>query len=57
MSKKRKLTEQVGVMFGEETSRLLTKVTEELEVAKSEFVRNIVENKLKEMTKETNNEK
>ncbi len=46
MGKKRKYTEQVGVMVTPETLTKLEEVTDEMEVSKSEFVREIIEEKL-----------
>jgi len=46
MSKKKKLTEMVGVMFTPKTLMELDRVTDDLEVSKSEFIREIVEQKL-----------
>ena len=46
MSKKRKFTEMVGVMITPSTLHDLEKTTDELEVSKSEFIREIVEQHL-----------
>jgi len=46
MSKKKKYTVMVGVMFTPETLKQLEKITDEREVSKSEFIREIVEEKL-----------
>jgi metal-responsive CopG/Arc/MetJ family transcriptional regulator len=46
MGKKRKYTVMVGVMFKPETLKQLEKVTDEQEISKSEFIREIVEAKL-----------
>jgi len=46
MSKKKKYTEQVGVMFTPEQMTRIDKITDEAEVSKSEFIRELVERKL-----------
>jgi metal-responsive CopG/Arc/MetJ family transcriptional regulator len=46
MSKKKKYTVMVGVMLTPETLTQLNEVTDELEVSNSEFIREIVEEKL-----------
>ncbi len=46
MGKKRKYTEQVGVMFDQKTLTQLDEITDEMEISKSEFVRKIIEEKL-----------
>ena len=46
MSKKKKFTEMVGVMFTPKTLMELERVTDVLEVSKSEFIREIVEQEL-----------
>ena len=46
MSRKKQFTELVGVMFTPETLNQLKKITDEKEVSKSEFVREIVQEKL-----------
>jgi predicted DNA-binding protein len=48
MARKKKLTEMIGVMIGEETSKKLTEITDKLECSKSEFIREILEKKLTE---------
>lgn len=55
MAKKKKYTAMVATMLTPETLTKLEEITEEQEVSKSEFIREIVEAKLNE--KETNNEK
>ena len=47
MSKKKKYTAMVGVMLMPETLTKLEEVTDEMEVSKSEFIREIIEEKLK----------
>ena len=49
--RKRKLTRQVGVLFSEDTYAELIKITDEIEISVSEFIRNMVEKKLKENRK------
>jgi len=44
--RKKKLTRHVGVLFTDETYDLLVKVTDKKEVSLSEFIREIVEEKL-----------
>jgi hypothetical protein len=46
MSKKKKYTVMVGVMFTPETLTQLNEVTDELEISNSEFIRTIVEEEL-----------
>ena len=46
MAKKKKYTVMVGVMFTPETLTKLEEVTDEMEVSKSEFIREIIEEKL-----------
>lgn len=46
MSRKKQFTELVGVMFTPETLKQLKKITDEKEVSKSEFIREIVQEKL-----------
>jgi metal-responsive CopG/Arc/MetJ family transcriptional regulator len=46
MSKKKKFTEMVGVMFTSDTLNDLEKITDELEISKSEFIRDIIEQQL-----------
>lgn len=48
MGKKRKYTEQVGVMFTPEILDQLNEITDELDISNSEFIRNIVEDILNE---------
>ena len=44
--RKRTLTRQVGVMLSEETYQQLIKVTNEKEISLSQFIRNVVEERL-----------
>jgi len=46
MSKKKKLTEMVATMLTPETLTKLEGVTDEMEISKSEFIREIIEEKL-----------
>ncbi len=46
MGKKRKYTEQIGVMFEPKTLKRLNEITDELDISNSEFIRKIVEKKL-----------
>ena len=48
MGKKRKYTEQVGVMFTPDILAELNEITDELEISNSEFIRNIVVDALNE---------
>lgn len=50
--RKRTLTRQVGVMISEETYQQLIKVTNEKEVSLSQFIRDVVEERLNEGIKE-----
>jgi len=56
MAKKKKYTVMVGVMFTPETLTQLEEVTDEMEVSKSEFIREIIEEKLnpKQLEKQEN---
>jgi len=45
--RKRKLTRQIGVMITEETYQALIKITDKLEISISEFIRKMVEVKVK----------
>ncbi len=56
MSKKKKYTVMVGVMFEPETLKQLQEVTDELDISNSEFIRKIVEEKLnhKQLEKQEN---
>lgn len=56
MAKKKKYTTMVAVMLKQETLTQLEEVTDELEVSKSEFIREIIEEKLnQEILKEQEN--
>ena len=46
MAKKKKYTAMVAVMIRPETLTKLEEVTDEMEVSKSEFIREIIEEKL-----------
>jgi len=48
MGRKKKYTEMVGVLFKLETLINLNRVTDELEVSNSEFIRELVEEKIKQ---------
>ena len=45
--RKRKFTKMVGVLFDAEIYTALIKITDELEISISEYIRNIVVNELK----------
>jgi len=58
MAKKKKYTAMVAVMIRPETLTKLEEVTDEMEVSKSEFIREIIEKELNEKhLKELNKEK
>ena len=46
------VTKLVGIMLSEETSDLLAAVTKKIGISKSEFVRNLVKNRLEEIKHE-----
>jgi len=50
MGKKRKYTEQVGVMFTPDVLGQLNEITDELEISNSEFIRQLVGDALNEGT-------
>ena len=50
--RKRKYTEPVGVLFSEETYAKLIRITDEIEISVSEFIRSIVEEKINKKKKE-----
>ena len=50
--RKRKLTKQVGVLFTEETYEKLIRITDDIEISVSEFIRSIVEENIFEKDKE-----
>ena len=52
MAKKKKYTAMVATMITPEILTQLEEVTDEMEVSKSEFVREIIEEKLNEFNKE-----
>ena len=47
--RKRTLTRQIGVMLSEETYQQLIKVTNEKEISVSQFIRDLVEEGLKQI--------
>ena len=47
--RKRTLTRQIGVMLSEETYQQLIKVTNEKEISLSQFIRDVVEEGLKQI--------
>ena len=58
MAKKKKFTSMVATMLTPETLTKLEEVTDEMEVSKSEFIREIIEEKLNdENLKKLNKEK
>ena len=50
--RKRKFTKQVGVLFSDDIYDLLIDITNRKELPVSEFIRNIVEEKLYQLSKE-----
>ena len=50
--RKKILTRQVGVLFSEVTYADLLRITDEIEISLSEFIRRIVEEKIAERDKE-----
>lgn len=50
--RKKSLTKQVGVVMTEETYDLLIKITDQMEVPVSEFIRGILVDTLKQIKKE-----
>jgi predicted DNA-binding protein len=54
--RKRVLTNQVGVVLSEETHQRLVKITDNLEVPISGFVREIIEEKIDQIKGEENDE-
>ncbi len=50
--RKKKFSKLVGVMLTDETHELLVKVTDEAEVTLSEYIREIIENKLSKIKRE-----
>jgi predicted CopG family antitoxin len=56
--RKKVYTRQVGVLFSEDTYAELIRITDEIEISVSEFIRRIVETKLNNETEEElNNER
>ena len=52
--RKKKYTSYIGVLFDNETYSTLLRITDKAEVSLSEFVRTIVEDKLKNIDEEGN---
>ena len=50
--RKKILTKQVGVLFSRETYAELIRITDEIEISVSEFIRKIVEGRIHEKDKE-----
>ena len=50
--RKKIFTRQVGVLFSNETFIELIRITDEIEISVSEFIRRIVEEKINEKNKE-----
>lgn len=50
--KKRELTQQTAVVLSQETHDLLVAITDKLQWSKSEFIRVMLKERLKEMKKE-----
>ena len=50
--RKKKFTENVGVLFTEKIYRLLLKITDDREISTSEFIRDLVEREIKKTNKE-----
>jgi len=50
--RKKILTRQVGVLFSEDTYEELIRITDEIEISVSEFIRRIVEEKINQSKKE-----
>jgi len=50
--RKKIFTRQVGVLFSEDTYAELIRITDEIEISVSEFIRRIVEEKVNQRTKE-----
>jgi predicted CopG family antitoxin len=56
--RKKKYTNYIGVLFDDETYNNLVRITDEAELSLSEFVRTVIETKLKnENEEELNNER
>ena len=54
--RKRVLTKQVGVIFSEEVYQQLIEVTDKLEISISQFIREIIEEKINRNKGEENDE-
>ena len=54
--RKRLLTKQVGVVLSEETYQQLIKSTDRLEIPVSQFIRELIEEKMQSMKGEQGNE-
>ena len=52
--RKKIYTRQVGVLFSEDTYQELIRITDEIEISASEFIRSIVEKKINQGKKEDN---
>ena len=50
--RKKKFTENVGVLFTEETYQQLIKITDDREISSSEFIRDLVEREIKKTNRE-----
>ena len=50
--RKKTFTRQVGVLFSENIYKELIRITDEIEISVSEFIRSIVEEKINQRTKE-----
>ena len=50
--RKKIYTRQVGVLFSEDTYEELVRITDEIEISLSEFLRKIVEEKINQKNKE-----
>ena len=50
--RKKIYTRQVGVLFSEDTYAELVRITDEIEISLSEFIRKIVEEKINQKNKE-----
>jgi len=50
--RKKNLTRQVGVLFSDDTYAELIRITDEIEISLSEFIRRIVEEKITQNKKE-----
>jgi len=50
--RKKVYTKQVGVLFSEDTYAELIRITDEIEISVSEFIRRIVEEKVNKRAKE-----